>query len=543
MSEPETPKRRGNPRMVKGAPSVNPQGRGAPIAKAASNYSAGAFAPPGAPPTKPAGADAIPAPGGFLYQQERDPRLTNREKWVTFDNMTLNVAIVASAVGVWTQLGGSAKWSAEPNQRGGKDAQRGADIVTEGLLTAQTSKPWCAVVRRQLMKKFRGFAMHEGIIRRRADGMVVFGDLQHRPQWTVWRWNKPDEQSEWTDIEQLTRMGGRYTIPRERLYYSVEDTLTDSPDGIGVLRQLAESVRVLELYMQWEGIGFQTDLRGIPVLRAPLGALRDAATAAGAATEGDIRAYVLGATQFMRDFLDGHNKTPDQGFMLDSTTYRARDEAQAVSSIYQWSADIVRSATSGMPEIGTAIGRVTRDIARIMCAEWLLLGGEDSGGAYSMHEDKTAMFGLLVNSALNDVAADATRDLAARLVALNGLDPETCTPKLVPEPVATGAVESACRSLLMLSQAGLHPRDEAINVIRGRLDLPQAPDIDDTDWMLPRGAIVVPDADPTEATPDNQPAKPDSSGKKPVAATPAIGAGKPGNVNADPATHDGGATP
>ncbi len=403
--------------------------------------------------------------------------------------------------------------------------------MTEGLLEGQLSTPWRQSVRRQLLKKFRGFSLAEMTIRRRSDGMIVAADLLDRPQWTIYRWNKPDEQSAWLGVEQLTRTGRTFYIERERLLYSAENTLSPTPDGVGLLRMLAEPVRVLELYQQWEGIGFQTDLRGIPLARAPIAKLREQAKTAGAKTEVEIQAYIQGQARFLLDFLLNHNKRADQGVLLDSQTFTSKDAAQSPSAIAEWAFDLIKGASSGMPEIGTAIGRITRDIARVMCAEWLLLGGEDSGGAYSMHEDKTAMFGLIVNSSLQDVADDATRDCAARLVALNGLDPETCTPRLVPEPIATGAVADACRSLMMMFQAGLNPRDPAINILRGRMDLPPAPDIDETDFLLPRGAQVE------RLTPDGQiaavdPAAPRSAAPndKPTAATP----GEAGNVNARP---------
>ncbi len=483
------------------------------------------------PATKPSGGDGVPAPGGFLFSGERDYKLVGVEKWKTYDNMTLNVAIIASAINVWTQLAGSAKWTAQPNPRGGKDAQRAADIVTEGLIEAQMSKPWRAVVRRQVMKKFRGFAMHEAVIRRRPDGMIVMGDLQHRPQWSIQRWDKPDEQTPWRAVEQWSRFGDKFLIPRERLLYSVEDTLSDSPDGVGLLRMLAEPVRILELYQKWEGIGFQTDLRGMPIARAPLRKLKDDAVSAGAKTPDEIKAYIQAQVQFLTDFLNGKNKTPEQGITLDSEPYRSTDAARTPSSIYEWAFDIVKGASSSMPEVGTAIGRIVRDTARIMCAEWLLLGGEDSGGAYSMHEDKTAMFGLVVNSSLEDVADDATRDVAARLTALNGMDPELCTPRLVPEPVASGSVKEACQSLQLLGQAGLHPEDKAVNVLRGRMRLPDAPEIDTTDWLLPRGAVVVPQADPVTGG-GGAP----TPGEKPPTPKPGAGgeAGQTGNVNARP---------
>lgn len=439
----------------------------------------GGFAPsaPVPPPTQPAGADGVPIFGGFIVSGERDPRLAGNQKWVTYSNAELNIAIIASAINVWTQLAGSAKWTCEPNKAGGLAAQLGADIVTQGLLEAQTSTPWRQVVRRQSLKKFRGFALHEVTIRRRADDLIVVADIADRPQHTIWRWNRPDYQSPWVGVEQLlTPAGGATTyIPRERLFYSVENTLSASPEGVGVHRQLAESVRVLDLYKQWEGIGFQTDLRGVPIARAPLSAIRQ--TLGANKPDQEAKALVQSQVQFLVDFLANHNKRSDQGIMLDSAPFFNKDAAQAPTGPAQWGFDLIKSGASSMPEVGAAIMRIVHDIARVMCAEWLLLGGEDSGGAYSMHEDKTAMFGLLVNAVNDDIADDARRDIATRLVALNGLDPETCTPRLVPEPVASGAVKDACLALQALAAAALAPNDKAINVLRARMNLPPAPEV------------------------------------------------------------------
>jgi hypothetical protein len=282
---------------------------------------------------------------------------------------------------------------------------------------------------------------------------------------------------------------------------------------------------VLELYEQWEGIGFQTDLRGIPLARAPLAKLRAEAAAQGAKTDADIQAYIQGQAKFLVDFLLGHNKRSDQGVLLDSQTFTSKDPGQTPSAVAEWAFELIKGGGSGMPEINVAIGRRVRDIARVMNAEFLLLGDTGSGSD-AMHEDKTEMFAAIANSTLDDLADDTRRDIAARLVALNGLDPETCTPTMTHEPVMRAATADACRSLMMMFQAGLNPRDPAINILRNRMDLPDAPDIDETDFLLPRGAQVerlTPDGEivPQDAT------LPGVAPAKPTAAAP----GRAGNVN------------
>lgn len=529
-----------------------PAAPGVDVAKTAP-YASGGFAPtaPVPPPTKSAGSDGVSIFGGFLVSGERDPRLQGQNKWTTFDNTILNVAIVGSAVNIWTTLAKSVKWSATPNKRGGRDAEHAVEIVTEGLFEAQMGTPWRQVVGQKVLKKFRGFSLHEMLIRRRSDGRIVCGDLQDRPQWTIWRWNKPDEQSPWLGVEQLTRSGpGTYYIPRERLFYSVENALSPSPEGVGLLRMLAEPVRILELYQQWEGIGFQTDLRGIPLARAPLSKLLDEVDPSGNMTENERKAAVKASVTFLTDLLAGHNKRADQGVLIDSKPYTTKDGPQTPSQVAEWAFELVKGATSGMAEVGAAIARITRDVARVMNAEFMLLGDTGSGSD-AMHEDKTEMFGLVADGALDDIADDAGRDIAARLVALNGLDPETCTPTIQHEPIARTSVDAACKNLMLMFQAGLDPRDPAINVLRGRMDLPDAPDIDERLLMLPRGteinrlgpdgmpiAVGAPAAAP--ATPTQAPVpvaigKPPRAAAKPSPDAPAASApGKPGNVNADP---------
>src|SRR3546814_20251145 len=61
---------------------------------------------------------------------------------------------------------------------------------------------------------------------------------------------------------------------RAKIVYAVDDTLSDSPEGLGLFRHLAKTAYRLETFLSLEEIGFTTDLRGIPVARAPLGELR-----------------------------------------------------------------------------------------------------------------------------------------------------------------------------------------------------------------------------------------------------------------------------
>jgi len=157
--------KRGNPAMVKGAPSVNPNGRAAPLAKA----------------NAPAGTDGQAVYSGYVTSGERNPELIGTRKWVTLSN-ALNKAIVATGVRYFTNLLSGTEWNAEPNEDGGKGATKGVDIVTKGLLKAPLRKPWKRVVRKQALYRMLGNAIHATAMRRRtSDGLIVFSAIEHRP--------------------------------------------------------------------------------------------------------------------------------------------------------------------------------------------------------------------------------------------------------------------------------------------------------------------------------------------------------------------------
>jgi len=422
-------------------------------------------------PTEPSGGDGISTYGGVLPDGETHRDLAGGRKWTTYAN-AVNTAIVATGVRYFGNLLAGTEWHAEPNPAGGKDAERAAQIVTDGLLQAQMSRPWSAIVRKAAMYRFYGFSLHEWIVRRRdSDGLWVFADIAHRPQDSIDRWDKPDEQTSWRAVSQLTRGGNRYVIPRNRLFYCFDDTLTDSPDGSGLLRHVVELVRRLNVLEGLEGFGFETDLRGMPMGRAPIAELR---AQAGTEDEAQIRAYVDRKTKNIRDKLENIIKSPEklQWLLLDSSTYKGAD--QTVTAVQKWAFELLKGDATGLADVNVVIGRLQFEIARVFGIDFALVGAD--GGSYALHEDKTSMFATTLQATLSEISAFATNDLARVLVAFNGLDPETCTPRLVAEPISTDAIEVVTRALMNLSSAGLRADDPARNVIRKRLRLPPEPE-------------------------------------------------------------------
>lgn len=429
------------------------------------------------PPTdgRARGADGVMAYGGYVQSNETNPKLQGAQKWTTYAN-AINAIIVATGVRYFGNLIAGSTWHVEPNPAGGAGAERGAEIVRRGLLEQDGGKSWAGIAKKAAIGyRMYGFSLHAtGVRWSEAKKQIVFDDIAHRPQHTIQRWLRDDPRSPFRAVVQQVSDGATYEIPLHECLYCVDDTLGDGPDGVGLLRHIVQHADRLTRYQTLEWLAYEGGMAGLPIARAPLEELT--------ATETDDakkKLIVDAATATLKAAVANRVKQPDklQWLMLDSATYRGLD-SDKITAIQKWAIEIVKSELEGVDNLHEAIKRLQFEIARLLGIEFALVGSD--GGSYSMHEDKTSMFAVLIEVTLAEIAQFATRQLARRLVMLNGLDPELCTPTLVAEPVNGDAIGTVTKALVDLTMAKLHPLDPARPIIRKRLRLPA-----ETAEMLP----------------------------------------------------------
>lgn len=420
------------------------------------------------PKLSAAGSDGVPSYGGSYLAGygESSTDLVGRQKWITYANAQ-NKAAIATGLRYFVNLLEGAEWHAEENPAGGAGAKRGVEIIEQGLLRAdlEGGKSWPMVVGKAAGFVPFGFSIQATAVGRRPDGMVVYTAIEHRQQASIEKWNRKNERTPFESVTQRTLSGGTYEIKLRECLYCVDHALGDGPDGIGLLRHAMELVRRLERLEILEILAYDSDMGGTPVGYAPLSEIRAAATGTDAAK----KAAVDEATKAIRAVLDGRVKNPEKMIwaLLDSATFQTLDK-QTLSQVRKWAIETLKSNTNGLGNVHEVIKRLELTISRIFGTEFTQMGSD--GGAYAMHADKTSMFGTLIHTALMRIGMAATTQLARRLIALNGLDPDTCTPKLVAEPIGNEKIAIVAKALadLAKSNAGY----EALCVMHKRMGLP-----------------------------------------------------------------------
>jgi len=462
------------------------------------------------------GSTGVISYGGFVDTGERDRELIGSRKWVTYSNAFSRPPVAIAAILRYALMSG-ARWSLVENKAGGRDAARGVEIVHDGLFDARLEggDTWPEIVGKAGMSWFNGSSLHAFAMARRKDGLVTFSDISHRPMDTIDKWLRSADNRPFDAVEQLTRDGKRATIPLAQCLYVVERMLSDDPYGVGVLRLVVERIRRTGRYEALEGSELFSSLGGLPIARAPLGEINEQLSSL---PDDQKQARKQELTAPITTVVSERIKTPEkqQYAVLASDTYQGSDP-NTISTVKKWDIEIVKGELQGLVEIRKVITDLDLDVARILGVEFVFVGGGDSAGTYGMHESKVGLFQSTLQASLDRIAVRARDQLARRLVAANGLDPDTATPALVPEKITITAVLDAVAALEGLSRAGLHPKDPARNMIRERLELPPEPDeAIEAELMAPR-VTIPPDDDEGDVDDldDDDPAPEDIEPKKP----------------------------
>ncbi len=461
----------------KGQPSPNPLGRGAPFAR--DIVAKAAKAAPG--------STGVISYAGYI--QTGDPSdLTGRQKWIEYGK-----AWAHPPVAIWSILRSALlsgmKWSLTENPAGGDAAQRGVDIVQQGLLDARLSRPWPQIVAKALLADANGFSLHAAALGRRADGLVVYTDISHRPPHTIEKWlraTEGDETTPFVAVEQLTASGKRFDVPLDECLYLVNDTLTDSPEGVGFLRLIAERLRRISKYERLEGSELFSSMGGTPIARAPLEEIATHAAREPGATNESITAALAAATSAIETSVSERIKTPEaqQYLKLDSATFKG-ENPDTISGTQKWGVEIVKGDLQGLPDIRKIISDLTLDVARMLGVEFAFIGGGDTTGTQALHESKTSVFAQSLQAGATRVALCADQQLVRRLVRANGLDPDVAAPYLTPAAISAKDVEKVARALGLLNMAGLAPNHPAKIAMFEALELPWQDEA--AGMMLPQG--------------------------------------------------------
>jgi hypothetical protein len=425
------------------------------------------------------GSNGVATVGGFVISDERLPKLTGQAKYRTFMELLHDHTMVASAVRLFLNLLAKAQWQVTPaaDMPEGQSSDKAKQIAetVEQIMNGHKTT-WRRIVRRSAMYKFYGFSLQEWILGKREDGVIGMYDVSNRPQSTIVRWDIDDAGDVVGVWQQLPDMKEVY-LPRDRLIYMVDDSLTDGPEGVGLLRHVVRAGWRLKAFEQLEEVGYETDLRGVPIGYGPWEEIKQ-----GVKNGSLTAAQANSARKPLLDFVKGHLRNKEMGLLLDSSVYTGAGDSQTPSGTRKWAAETVRGEGMSFDAMAKAIGRLNAEIARALGAEHILLGS-DGSGSLALGKSKAGTFYLTVTSTQYELVEGLESDWLAPVCIANGW-PQELWPSLAVEEVRDEDIEEITTALERLSRAGamLTRDDPAVGEVLSMLGL--SPLAEDADLQL-----------------------------------------------------------
>jgi hypothetical protein len=394
--------------------------------------------------------------GGIVVSPETNPSIAGANRWRVASDMLANVSIVAAGLRYFLNLVARPAWQVEPADESA-EAKAMAEFVED--LIHDTDASWARIVRRLAMYRFHGFNMGEWVAKKRDDGKIGIASIKIRPAHTIDKWDLDDSGVVVGVWQTSPQDGHEIYLPRQKLLYLVDDTLTDRPDGLGWWRHLVDPKNRLDTYLKLEGIGLQRDLTGVPVGRAPLHKINEEVEA-GNITKEQAEAMLGG----LKDFVRLETKNDKTGVILDSQTYLAKSETgETVSPVYEWGIELLKGEQSSIDALAAAVKRIEFQMAAIMGVASMLTGREGEGSR-ALSEDQSRNLYLTVNATLAEMAEGVDRDLIGPVWAMNGFD-DKLRPTLKTEDASFKDVSQIADILAKMATAGavLAPDDPAID--------------------------------------------------------------------------------
>jgi hypothetical protein len=285
--------------------------------------------------------------------------------------------------------------------------------------------------------------------------------LASRAQWTINRFEINDEGDTEGYHQDISSSIGDTYIPMKKSILYRTTTINGDPSGRSILRNAFSSYERLNAAQQYEAIGIERELAGIPHAEVPSEYLSPDATEAQLAVLNQMK-------DILRDL-----KFNEQGFLITpSDTYPGKDGEPTNNKLV--TVRLMSSEGTRNIDIDPVVKRYQHDIARSVLAEFIMLGG-GSTGSYALSKSKSDLFLRALESYIQTIVDVLNKQLVESLWRINGLNFDVM-PKIVAGDVAPHDLKDLGSYLRNLNGAGISYADD-IDIVNALLDQAELPNV------------------------------------------------------------------
>ena len=400
--------------------------------------------------------------GGMIYE-EFLPQLRGRQGIAVYREMLDNDPIIGAMMFSIEMLIRNVKWSMAPASDTDIDKAH-AQFVEECMHDME--KPWGEVINDILPFISFGFGLQEVVMKVRLgknnpnkkfrskynDGRLGWRKLPSRAQESISKWVYDEDNREIIEVHQQTRLNGNAIIPYEKLLHFRTNSRLDNPEGKSALRSAYKPWYMRKLIEEFEGVGIERDLQGIPVMGVHVDYFNDEDEDKKATLE---KCYEL---------VEGIRINEDVGVVYPI----AYDE----NGNKMFELDLLTSNGKKNFDTNAIIERYNSSIAQTLLADFILMGHK-SAGSFALSSDKTKLFSVAISAWLDNIAEVFNKKAIPDLFKANKIELDEY-PKLVFSDIEKKSLDAVSQYVERCIRVGaIMPTDALESHLLGLADLPQ----------------------------------------------------------------------
>jgi hypothetical protein len=390
------------------------------------------------------GTTGLKRSAGYI-DEEFLPHLRGRKAVQVYREMGDNDAISSAMLFTITQLLRGVDWPVVPGGKT-KDDLKAAKLVETCMQDMSSS--WDDVIQEILSCLQYGWAWHEIVYKRRmgpwetdgrhrskySDGLVGWRKMPIRAQETLQRWVFDDTG----DVQALIQLAPpdykTRTIPISRSLLFRFGHHKGNPEGKSILRGSYRSWYYKKRLEEFESVGVERDLAGLPMVSVPSEYLR-------AKPGSDQHKMVESMKKMVRSI-----RRNEQEGLVFPTAY----DPDTKQPLFKF--ELLTSGGSRTFNTNELIQRYEQRQLMTVLADFIMVGHQGSTGTYNLHVDKTGIFREALNAVALSIAEVFNRHAIPRLFAANGWKPKTL-PTI--QPANVDSPDLSQLSQFLTSTAGL----------------------------------------------------------------------------------------
>lgn len=392
------------------------------------------------------------------FYEEFLPELRGKRGMDTYREMAENDDTIGAILFAVEMLIRQASWTVEP--AGDTPADKEAAEFVESCMH-DMQDTWTDTISEILSFLTYGWSFHEIVYKRRMgktknpltkskydDGLIGWRKLPIRAQETLYQWEYDNNDN----LIGMTQMPppdyGLITIPIEKAMIFRTKSRKGNPEGRSILRNAYRSWYFKRRIQEYEGIGIERDLAGLPVFTVP---------------------------ENVPVWDDDPDMIALRSSMEDMVRKIRIDEVAGIVKPFGYEFELLSSGGNKQFDTNSIIQRYDTGIAMTVLADFIFLGHQQVG-SFALSSDKTELFAMAIGAYLDIICETFNSQGIPPLIDINGSYFEGITdyPKLTHGDIETVDIQKLAAYIKDMAGVGiLIPDDTLEDYVREAANLPE----------------------------------------------------------------------